>query len=122
MANELEITGIIKYNKGGVKASLSLSSLIDIGGSNVYEGVQSVDNSPDAIELGSILSSDKPYVIIENLSDTAIVSVQNAASTPVVFCTIPPRAFAGPMKITGNVLNLATDSGTASVRIIAISP
>ena len=122
MANELEITGIIKYNKGGVKASLSLSSLIDIGGSNVYEGVQSVESSPDPIELGSILSSDDPYVIIENRSDTATVSVQNATSPPVVFCTIPPRSFAGPMQITENVLNLATDSGTASVRIIAISP
>jgi len=61
-------------------------------------------------------------VIIENRSDTATVSVQNATSPPVVFCTIPPRSFAGPMQITENVLNLATDSGTASVRIIAISP
>jgi hypothetical protein len=96
--------------------------LIDIGGSNVYEGVQSIENSPETIELGSILSSDDPYLIIENLSDTATVSVQNATSPPIVFCTIPPRAFAGPMQITENVLKLATNSGTASVRVIAISP
>lgn len=126
MANELELTSIVKYNKAGIKADLSLSTRVDISGDKIYEGVQEVSTSPTDPVVGSV-TLNGAYIVIENLSDTMTISVQNETETAVVFCTIPPRGFAGPLKAAGGLLKLQStvSDGTpaaANVRVIAISP
>jgi hypothetical protein len=126
MANELELTSIVKYNKAGIKADLSLSTRVDISGDKIYEGVQEVSTSPTDPVVGSVTLAGA-YIVIENLSDTMTISVENDAETAVVFCTIPPRGFAGPLQAGAGLLKLKStiSDGTpaaANVRVIAISP
>lgn len=123
MANELELTSIVKYNKAGIKADLSLSSRVDIAGNKIYEGVQEIGTSVTDIEVGSV-TLDGAYIVIENLDDSMTISVEDAAA--VVFCTIPPRGSAGPIKAATGIAKLksthATDPVSANVRVIAIAP
>lgn len=125
MANELELTSIVKYNKAGIKADLSLSTRVDISGDKIYEGVQEISTSATSIDVGSVTLAGA-YIVIENLSDTMTISVENAAGTAVVFCTIPPRGFAGPLKAAAGLVKLKSTHETAAVaanvRVIAISP
>lgn len=123
MANELELTSIVKYNKAGIKADLSLSSRVDISGDKIYEGVQEIGTSVTDIQVGSV-TLNGAYIVIENLDDAMTISVENAAE--VVFCTIPPRGSAGPLKAASGISKLRsthdTAAAAANVRVIAISP
>lgn len=124
MANELELTGIVKYNKSGVKAELSLSTRIDIDGAKVSENIQQVTSNAAGgdIEIGSMGLDSHPYIMIENLDDTAVLTVRTTASSNPNILTIPARTFAGPMKLESTVLKMLSSVSDSKARIIAIEP
>jgi hypothetical protein len=132
MANELEVTGIIKYSKAGIKSELSLSTRIDITNNLIHETIQEIA----AAEEGTVLSipqmkeSDAfgPYVIIENLDDTNSVVIRgttNVSESDVI--EIKPGQFAGPMQLrqvknTNEDTRLVAFNAACKVRVIAIAP
>lgn len=124
MANELELTGIIKYNKSGVKAELSLSTRVDITGTRVSENNIFCSNATGgaALELGGMALGQKPYVMIENLSDTAVLTLLLDQETDADVLTIPARTFAGPMKLESTNFKLKSNVSNSPARIIAIEP
>jgi len=121
MANELEITGIIRYNKSGVKAELSLNSRIDITGTKTAEFVQSVTTKA-LIKQADVASLG--YGIIENLSDSKTVVLSSTPSdSDGDMIKILPNSFAGPMQFNKNaVYAYSVDGLSADIRVILISP
>jgi hypothetical protein len=117
MANELEITGTMKYSKGGVKSELALSSRVNISGSKVTELVQNIGTGSEAIELGDL--SSPGYIIIENLDSTNFVTIQ-AAVDGTSMITIPAGEFAGPVKLASSAPAARADSAAVNIRILAI--
>lgn len=121
MANELEITGIVRYNKAGVKAELSLNSRVDVSGTKTAEVIQSVSNTKALVKQADV--SSLGYGIIENLSDTATIIVSSTSgSTEGDMLKILPNSFAGPMQFNKNAIYVSTVSGSADIRVILISP
>tara|TARA_B100001939_G_C16534634_1_gene443579 strand:- start:96 stop:497 length:402 start_codon:yes stop_codon:yes gene_type:complete len=131
MANELEITGILKFSKGGVKQELSLNHRIDIAGSKVVELVQSIPaGSTTPINFGDIAVTDLGYAIIENLDDTNFVTVRSIeASDNSAYIRILPNSFAGPFMFNKAIFNTGAnqtkpyavaDTAACNIRVIAI--
>lgn len=120
MANELEITGILKYKKDGVSAELSLSTRVDVSGSNITETIQNVTTASEPLNAGGIVGT-KGYLLIENLDDTNTVNVRaiqtNALSALV---KIPPNAFAGPFQLGVADAYVSTSANTAKIRTLII--
>jgi hypothetical protein len=125
MANELEITGIIKYNKSGIKSDLSLSSRVSITGSRVTEIVQDIGTSDSELNLGDLGGSEGQgspgYIIIENLSEENTVSLKPTSGSSYMI-SIGARKFAGPFELHDNAsAPLAKSSaGSSNVRIIVV--
>lgn len=132
MANELEITGILKFSKGGVKQELSLNHRIDIAGSKVVELVQSIPSgsTKTPINFGDIAVTDLGYVIIENLDDTNFVTVRSIeANDDSAYIRILPNSFAGPFMFNKAIFNTGAnqtkpyalaDTASCNIRVIAI--
>ena len=130
MANELEITGILKFSKGGVKQELSLNHRLDISGSKVVELVQSIPTDKTPINFGDIAVTDLGYVIIENLDDTNFVTVRSIkANDDSAFIRILPNSFAGPFMFNKAEFETAddgtkpyalADTASCNIRVIAI--
>lgn len=68
MANELEITGIAKYNKNGIKSELSLSSRVNITGSKTVELIQTVGTAEEALLLGDITGASTDTFLSKTLT------------------------------------------------------
>lgn len=119
MANELEITGIAKYNKNGIKSELSLSSRVNITGSKTVELIQTVGVSEEALLLGDIAGLSAGYVLIENLDDTNYVSIRPAAGEPDLI-KIQAGKFAGPFELAASAPYIVADTDTCNVRVLLI--
>lgn len=131
MANELEITGILKFSKGGVKQELSLNHRLDISGSKVVELVQKIPSGTQTpINFGDIAVTDLGYVIIENLDDTNFVTVRSIKATDdSAYIKILPNSFAGPFMFNKAILRIGdnltkpyavADTSDCNIRVIAI--
>ena len=119
MANELDITGTIRYRKNGVKADLSLNSRVNVTGDKITEMVQEVANTETVLDKGNV--TNMGYAIIENLDDTSSVlvrAIQNNASSNLLL--IAPGEFAGPMRFNLDTVYVITNTGTATIRTIIV--
>lgn len=99
MANELEVTAIMKYGKSGVRSDMSSSSRINITGSRIAENIMNVGTGdPEALVVGDIDMGSVGYVLIENLSDTGYVAVR-AGSAGGELVKIQAGKSAGPFEV-----------------------
>ena len=108
MANELEITGISKYSKNGVKVDMSVSSRVTVTGSKIAEVIQNVGQvSAEPLNTGDIALGSCGYVLIQNLSDSGSVGVREGLSGTDLI-KIGAGQSAGPFEIAN------TSSGAGS--------
>lgn len=122
MANELEITGILRYRKDGVKAELALNSRVNVANDKITEVVQNIPSTGTGqlLEIGSI--STLGYAIIQNLDETNSVNIRavdDNAATDLI--KIPAGKFAGPFQFNINDPRaIASGTGGAKIRMLLI--
>ena len=92
MANELTISGSIKFAKGAKSVSLAKSGVqLDVAGDNYIQKTQSIGTSEEAIDLGDITIPG--YAFFVNLDSTNFVSLRDATGADDMI-DIPPGGIA----------------------------
>ena len=120
MANELELTATLKYNKGGVTEEVSVSSKLDVSGDLVTQTVQDIGLSVEVIDLASMTAPG--VIIVENLDATNYVQMRRTTTDDHII-KIRPKSFAGPLELadtTGAAPALQAIGGSCKVRITII--
>jgi len=120
MANELELTATLKYNKGGVTEEVSVSSKLDVNGDLVTQTVQDIGTAVEVIDLASMTSPG--VIIVENLDATNYVEMRRTTSDDHII-KIRPKSFAGPLELadtTGAAPALQANTAACKVRITII--
>lgn len=92
MSKELSISGLVKFSKGNVSATLGHSMSLDVTGTKYSKFIQLVGTSEEAIELGD-LGSTPGQIIAINRDATNFVSIRSASGAADLI-KIRPGSFA----------------------------
>lgn len=73
MANELAVSGNIRYQKAGVDEVLTFSQAVDVAGSALSRQVLFIGTTEEAVLMGDVTSPG--YVVAHNLDTTNYVQI-----------------------------------------------
>lgn len=104
MANELNITGALTYQKG-LQNPLQMARagvLITVAGTDGVQLGQAINTTDTILPLGPLASAADCYAIFYNADPTNWIKVKHAAAGQIIL-KINPGEISGPLRLGDNV-------------------
>jgi hypothetical protein len=110
MANELTISGALRFTKGGVDEIYSFTDQVDISGTALVRQVLFIGTAEESIPMGDV--SSPGYVVACNLDATNFVQLGTSTGTYSIKLGPGMRAF---FPLNGATLFAKADTAQCSV-------
>jgi hypothetical protein len=116
MANELALSGTVRFTKGGVDELFTFSDQVDISGTTITKQVLSIGTTEESVAMGDVTSPG--YVVAHNLSGTNFVQI---GATTGDYCIKLGAGQRAVFPLNGTTLFAKSDTASCSVLFLVIS-